>query len=144
MNESRQTREARENLALGLAATAAGQRAAGHYVRRYLVGLGALFACWLLVLAAISRWLDVGSAATAVIIGATVAMLAGVVLIPARRQPVRARVAGGAAGATLAAGALLFGAFAALSPDLPAVTAAGALVVFAYWAACAWWFGRAG
>jgi hypothetical protein len=144
MSESHQTHEAREALAVNASAAAAGRAAARRYLRRYLLGLGVVFAVWLLGLVAISQWLTVGSTTRAAIVGVSVAALVGLALMPARVEPVRARLGGRARVVTTVGGGLLFGVLAALSSDFPVVAAVGALVVFAYWAVCAWWFGRAG
>jgi hypothetical protein len=144
MNESLETDEARRAIAASAAATHAGRKAAGRYLRRSLLGLGAVFAAWLLLLAAIGRWVTSGSSLRAVIIAVSVALLVGLALMPARAEPVRARLSRRARVFVIAGGAGLFGALASVAFDVPVVTAVGSLVVFAYWAVCAWWFGRAG
>jgi len=144
MSESHVAREAREALAVNASAGAAGRAAARRYLRRYLLGLGVVFAVWLIGLVAVSQWLTVGVAARAAIVGMSVAALIGLATIPARVEPVRARLGGRAIVVMTAGGGLLFGGFAAVATDFPVVAALGAVVVFGYWAACAWWFGRGG
>src|SRR5262245_23591561 len=144
MNESLGTNEARRAMAVGDAATNAGRKGARRYLRRSLLGLGAVFAAWLLLLAAIGQWLTSGSTMRAVIIAVSVGLLVGLALMPARAEPVRARLSRRARFFVIAGGAGLFGALASVAFNVPVVAAAGAPVVFAYWAVCAWWFGRAG
>jgi O-antigen/teichoic acid export membrane protein len=141
MNESVETNEARRALAAGAAAESAGRTAARRYVRRYLLGLGAAFAAWLLGLAVIGSWFS-GSALRAVLIALSFGLLVGLALMPARAEPVRARLSGRIRVAVILGGSVLFGVLAGLADDFPAVTAAGAVLVFAYWAVCAWWFSR--
>jgi hypothetical protein len=142
MDESLETNEARRALAAGAAAENAGRTGARRYLRRYLLGLGAAFAAWLLVLALLGTWFG-GSSLRAALIAVSLGLLVALALVPARAEPVRARLAPRARVVVILGGSVLFGVLAGLADDFPAITAAGALVVFGYWAACAWWFSRA-
>src|SRR4051794_15596773 len=73
----------------------AGRGGDRRYLRRYLLGIGVLLAGWLGVIIAVSSWLEtVSSLWRAVAVGGSVGLLAAVALLPARAEPVRARVAG--------------------------------------------------
>ena len=133
------SQEAREALALSARAGGAGEAAARRYLRRYLLGIGVLLAGWLGVIIAVSSWLEtVGSLWRAVAVGGSVGLLAAVALLPARAEPVRARVAGSLWMPVVAGGAAVFAVPAAVAADRPALALAGVPFVFGYWAVCAW------
>jgi hypothetical protein len=131
--------EVREALALSARVGVVGEAAARRYLRRYLLGIGALLAGWLGVIIAVSAWLEtVNSLWRAVTVGGTVGLLAAVVLLPARAEPVRAQVTGRLWMPVVAGGAAVFAVPAAVAADRPALALAGIPFVFGYWAVCAW------
>jgi len=135
--------EAQAALALSARAGVVGEEAGRRYGRRYLLGIGVVYAAWLVVIAVASLWLDgVNSPWRGLAVGASVGLLFAVALRPAQAEPVRARVGGHHRFAMVAGGAVVFAIPAAIAADRPGVALVGVPFVFGYWAAWAWWSTR--
>ena len=128
-------------LAVHARVSATSQAAARRFQRKYMIGLGIIFSLWLVVLAVVEQRLS-GTATRAVAIGGAVALLVVAATLPARLEPVRARLGRRAAIAGIVGGSLLFAVFAALAAVAPSLTLIGAVVVLAYWVGCAFWLTR--
>jgi len=116
-------------------ARTAGQRAAGRWARRYLLGFGAVSAGSVLAVWALSTW--VSSAWW----GVWYALLVTLFAVWQRRQPVRA-IPRRLQFLTILTWSVVFGLTMATGIDYPVAYPIGAAAGFSVWAAAAWWVGR--
>jgi hypothetical protein len=112
------------------------------YIRRYLVGLGACYAGWLLVIQATETWLADNAAARSVVIGLSVGLFFATALTLLQAEPVRARLSPRFTVTLILASAVCLGVPAALVRDYPIAGPVGAVLILGFWFAMAWWATR--
>jgi hypothetical protein len=129
--------EAQARAALDAAGQArtAGRRAARRSARHYLLGFGAVSACSVLAVWAVSAWVSPAWW------GVWYALLVALFAVWLRRQPVRA-IPRRMQILSILAWSMVFGLTMAVGIDYSAAYPIGAVAGFSVWAAAAWWVGR--